>query len=63
MKCPRCPNTLVIKTDPKGTDYITERGVKRYADQFDAKDAETIEFRAPEEVRSCNKLIGSKTTK
>ena len=44
MACPQCQNVLVVKTDPKSTEYLCAEGCRRKVEEFDAKDAETLEF-------------------
>lgn len=41
MKCPSCSTVLIIKTDPKNTDYEYVEGIRKKDMAFDPEEAET----------------------
>lgn len=41
MKCPSCSTVLVIKTDPKNTDYEYVEGIRKKDMAFDPEEAQT----------------------
>ena len=41
MRCPSCSHELVIKTDPKNTDYEYVEGIRKKDMAFDPEEAET----------------------
>ncbi|CAN0339420.1 unnamed protein product [Discosporangium mesarthrocarpum] len=41
MKCPSCSTVMVIRTDPKNTDYEYVEGIRKKETAFDAEDAQT----------------------
>lgn len=51
MKCCFCDNIFKIHTDPKNCEYIPYEGLRRKVETFEAKDAETIEFRSIDDLR------------
>jgi coiled-coil domain-containing protein 130 len=49
MTCHRCSNPLEFITDPKGCDYVLQKGGRRKEESYSAESAETIEFQDKEE--------------
>ncbi|KAG0213058.1 hypothetical protein BGX28_005079 [Mortierella sp. GBA30] len=49
MKCHLCDNWFEIQTDPKNAAYVVTAGARKKAEDFDAKDNETLEIDTPEE--------------
>lgn len=41
MKCPSCSTVMIIKTDPKNTDYEYVEGIRKKDMAFDPEEAET----------------------
>ncbi|CAM9391943.1 unnamed protein product [Choristocarpus tenellus] len=41
MKCPSCSNVMVIRTDPKNTDYEYVEGIRKKETAFDAEEVQT----------------------
>lgn len=40
FKCPRCSAELVMKTDPRNSDYVVEAGASRNYEPWKDKDAQ-----------------------
>lgn len=59
MKCPSCSTVLVIKTDPKNTDYEYVEGIRKKDMAFDPEEAETQRVQDSE---ISNKLAGEETS-
>uniref|UniRef100_A0A0G4F7Q1 Splicing factor YJU2 n=1 Tax=Chromera velia CCMP2878 TaxID=1169474 RepID=A0A0G4F7Q1_9ALVE len=52
MKCHRCPQRFVIRTDPKTCEYLCISGLRKKISEWDAKDQEgTVEIQEPEEIQ------------
>lgn len=41
MKCPSCSTVLIIRTDPKNTDYEYVEGIRKKEMAFDPEEAQT----------------------
>lgn len=57
MRCPSCSTTLVIRTDPKNTDYEYVEGIRKKETAFDPEEAETERVQDSE---VSNKLAGER---
>lgn len=55
MKCPSCSTVLVIRTDPKNTDYEYVEGIRKKEMAFDPEEAQTERVQDSE---VSNKLAG-----
>eukprot|EP01090_Pellita_catalonica_P010611 TRINITY_DN22044_c0_g1_i1.p1 TRINITY_DN22044_c0_g1~~TRINITY_DN22044_c0_g1_i1.p1 ORF type:complete len:199 (+),score=50.35 TRINITY_DN22044_c0_g1_i1:327-923(+) len=51
MKCHMCPQIFFIRTDPKNSDYVIEKGAKRKTETWDPKDSETVSFEHDDEKK------------
>ncbi|CAI2378385.1 unnamed protein product [Moneuplotes crassus] len=49
MTCNMCQHRIVIKTDPKGCDYIVESGGQKKAEDFTAEQTEAMQLERHEE--------------
>lgn len=56
MKCPSCSTVMIIKTDPKNTDYEYVEGIRKKDMAFDPEEAETQRVQDSE---VSNKLAGT----
>ncbi|CAN0097779.1 unnamed protein product, partial [Hapterophycus canaliculatus] len=56
MKCPSCSTVMIIKTDPKNTDYEYVEGIRKKDMAFDPEEAETQRVQDSE---VSNKLAGA----
>lgn len=59
MKCPSCSTVMIIKTDPKNTDYEYVEGIRKKDMAFDPEEAETQRVQDSE---VSNKLAGEETS-
>jgi len=50
MKAPCCKHEIVIQTDPQNCEYVITSGAQKKVEEYEAEDAETMEF-APEEEK------------
>jgi coiled-coil domain-containing protein 130 len=49
MRCPRCGNVIVVKTDPKTTEFLVAEGGQRKNEDYTAESAEAMKLEGHEE--------------
>lgn len=49
MKCTFCPNQIVIKTDPKSTEFIVESGGEKKTEEYTAEDSGAMKLEKHED--------------
>ena len=48
MRCHECSHVIVVKTDPKSTDFIVDSGAQKKNEDYKAEDAEAMKLQTYE---------------